>query len=334
MVHVGTTVPAKTRLEVSVLLNVWNGDKPEDVERSIRSILWQTALPSEILVVSDGPAGEVIRAVIQKSLVNQTVPFRLIETECPRGLWNARNVGIEAAQFEVVFLQDADDVMHPKRLEIQYPFMLDSQADVCGTWAVEFDGHTYDLKGLRTAPEDFKQLRKKILLRNLVPHSSVGIKRSQVIAIGGYRDVYLMEDYDLWLRLLAAGRQILITPQPLQALAVDQSLYQRRGGIRFIRSELAISELLQSLDLVSRPVRLKRLGMRVIYRVAPSWIRRLTNQRVLARRLVPPHPKFFSERIEICSSLFSTSTYQKTSKPKSLDQFLMSDPTRTKSPGL
>ncbi len=51
----------------SVLISVYNNDKPEWLSEALRSIYhYQTLKPSEIVIVIDGPINEKLYAVIEK----------------------------------------------------------------------------------------------------------------------------------------------------------------------------------------------------------------------------------------------------------------------------
>ena len=43
-------------------------------------------------------------------------------------------------------------------------------------------------------------MAKTLLYRNPIAHSTVIFRTEKIADLGGYRDVYLAEDYDLWLR--------------------------------------------------------------------------------------------------------------------------------------
>jgi hypothetical protein len=56
---------------------------------------------------------------------------------------------------------------------------------------------------------------RDIFVESPFVHPSVMFRRDAVLAIGGYRDMGWAEDYDLWLRLAAAGARFARLPQTL-----------------------------------------------------------------------------------------------------------------------
>jgi len=83
------------------------------VTEAVRSILTQTYLPIEVVVVDDGSTdgtwevlqsfGTAIRAIRQEN----------------QGIAAARNAGLRAANGDLIALMDADDVSEPERLAVQ-----------------------------------------------------------------------------------------------------------------------------------------------------------------------------------------------------------------------
>ena len=102
---------------VSVVVPTYN--RAELLQRSIKSILAQTVLPLEIIVVDDGSTdhtpnvcagfGESIRYVRQEN----------------QGLAMARNAGIRASRGDWIAFCDSDDLWRPRKLELQLA-VLDS----------------------------------------------------------------------------------------------------------------------------------------------------------------------------------------------------------------
>src|SRR5687767_1118456 len=87
-------------------------DSAETLQSAIRSLLWQTQPPDEIVVVDDGSAVPVQARDLPEGAV-----VRLLRHETARGPGGARNAGMESTRCDFVLLQDADDLSHPDRLE-------------------------------------------------------------------------------------------------------------------------------------------------------------------------------------------------------------------------
>ena len=258
---------------VSVVVNVWGGDEPASLKRSLSSISSQRLRPDEVVVVVDGPISTEIEEEIQRFRNEATFPARTIYIQSPKGLWNARNVGIGEAEHEIVALHDADDVMHPERLQFQTKAIAENGLDVLGSPVYEFDSVQERILGVRSLARS-DQLSRKMIWQNVVNHSSVTLRKSVVLGVGGYRNVHLAEDYDLWLRLIFAGKNVSCTEEILQAFSVDSNLSKRRGGSKFISSEFALHRLIRSKSSVNVFVLWVRLISRLAFRLSPRIIRK------------------------------------------------------------
>jgi glycosyltransferase involved in cell wall biosynthesis len=258
--------------EVTVIVNVWGKDSPGALMRSLRSIGKQTFKPSEVLVVIDGPINTQLEDEIAKFEHSGYFQVRIIRVPVAKGLWNGRNVGIAEARSEIIALHDADDVMHPERLRLQLQAFKNQEIDILGCPVVEFDTSSEELLGVRSFGSS-KTIKKKMQWQNAINHSSVMMNKPAVISIGGYKDVYLAEDYDLWLRLISAGKKFANCDFALQAFAVDENLMKRRGGYRFLSSELKIHSLIRSMNQMNLLVSWLRLLMRISFRLGPGIAR-------------------------------------------------------------
>lgn len=112
------------RSRVSVVIPVYNGER--FVLEAIRSVLEQTLLPDEVLVVDDGSTDATPR-LVRELASTARVPVRL-EHQTNQGPAAARNTGIRMAQGDLLAFQDADDVWLPEKLEVQVGHLLGQAA--------------------------------------------------------------------------------------------------------------------------------------------------------------------------------------------------------------
>ena len=284
---------------VSVVVNVWCEDDVLAFGRSLTSIAKQNHKPDEVIIVVDGPIDSNLRDSIQEFTDQADFPVKKTEIQMAAGLWTARNVGIGVADFDLIALHDADDVMHPDRLKMQLAQMSTENIDVLASPVYEFDSVSEQIIGLRALSRS-EQINQKMIWQNVINHSSVMLRKSAVTSVGGYKNVYLAEDYDLWLRLIRAGKKLDVSKFVLQAFSVDKKLNKRRGGREFISSELNIHRLVTSTKGLNRIKLWIRLLMRLTYRLGPSRVRQ-------------KHRLFFQTKRPINS-------------PRSLEEFLNQPP--------
>ena len=101
----------------------------QTVERAVASVAAQTVRPMELILVDDGNADET-RSVLA-ALRDRYSPgwIKLVLLEQNVGAASARNAGWEAASGQFIAFLDADDSWHPRKIELQYRFML-AQPDI------------------------------------------------------------------------------------------------------------------------------------------------------------------------------------------------------------
>jgi glycosyltransferase involved in cell wall biosynthesis len=196
---------------VSVLLPVLNAE-PAYLELAVRSILAQTFQEIELILVED-PSARPARSLIS-ALGDPRIQYvaNLERTSLVRQL----NQGLLLARADLVARMDADDIAAPDRLEKQVEFLRDHpEIDVVGSW-IEGINEKGERIGYRCYPVSPRQVREAVRRINPVAHPSVMYRRETILNIGGYQDSYpVVEDYDLWSRLLTAGCQIANLPIPL-----------------------------------------------------------------------------------------------------------------------
>ncbi|MDB4655126.1 glycosyltransferase [bacterium] len=187
---------------ISVLLCVYNGE--DWLSESLRSILNQTFVDFELIVVSDGSTDNTNHIINEFSSADGRVkPFFKANT----GLADSLNVGLNNANAQVIARLDADDLSHPRRLELQFDyFNQHKQVVLLGSWNSWIDSYGRVI-GVARYPNNCKQLLNNLLTsKAFFVHSSVMFDRQLALELGGYRSCLTRcEDHDLWLRMSLYG---------------------------------------------------------------------------------------------------------------------------------
>lgn len=100
-------------MRCSVVMATWQGER--FLPRQLASMLGQTRLPDELVVVDDASLDatpEIVKAFAEKA------PFavRLIRSDVQRGSTRSFGAGIEAADGDVIMLADQDDLWLPQKV--------------------------------------------------------------------------------------------------------------------------------------------------------------------------------------------------------------------------
>ena len=185
-------------LRVSVVLPVRNGERT--IARAVESILRQSALGLELIVIDDG--SDDATAAVVAGFADPRV--RLLRTK-GNGLTAALRLGVAAARTAIIARQDADDVSFPERIERQLElFDRRSEIVVVGVnWEERDEAH----RALRQRrPFVAGDLRRGLVVANPVFHGAVAFRKLAAQAVGGYDPSFrFAQDYDLWLRMSEVG---------------------------------------------------------------------------------------------------------------------------------
>lgn len=272
-------------LRVSAVLNVWAGDSEQVVFRSIRSIARQTLPPAELIVVIDGPCSIDVMSILGSFRADLNCPTTVVELGSNVGLAMARNAGISAASHELVALHDADDVMHPMRLRRMANKIASSKSDAIFCQAVEFDSLTELVDVARITPIADRDLRIAMMKYNAISHSTALVRKSSMLSVGGYRDIWRMEDYELWLRLLANQKKLEVLDEVLQAISRDQNYLMRRKGIAFLKSELHVCQTALKMAKGVETISVLFSSLRrIAFRLLPDQVQQMAYRGLRNRR--------------------------------------------------
>jgi glycosyltransferase involved in cell wall biosynthesis len=196
---------------VTVLMPVRNGGGY--LRSAVVSVLRQTFEDFELLVVDDG-SDDGSDALVE-SFGDPRI--RLVRNGSRLGLVASLNRGLAEARGAYVARADADDECLSDRLELQVP-VLDSapHVGVVGGWAelVDAAGRTVGtLEPLLRDRVDF--VFETLVMNVLIVHPAALLRLADLRSVGGYENVPVAEDKDLWRRLLLAGREARIVEAPV-----------------------------------------------------------------------------------------------------------------------
>ncbi|MEV5570978.1 glycosyltransferase [Spirillospora sp. NPDC052269] len=263
-------------------MTVYGGDHPDYLRDAFRSAVHdQTLRPDQVVLVQDGPVSPELEARIDELVAAAPVEVTFMKTDDNRGLGPALDLGLSACRHDIVARMDADDVAMPHRFAVQVPIVRDG-ADLVGAGLLEFGADLDDVVGLRTPPSDPSDIARYARLHDPFNHPTVVYRRSAVDAAGGYGDLPLMEDYWLFVRMIAGGARAVNVPEPLVYYRVGDGAYERRGGRDLLRSELRLQREMFRAGHLTRSQYLRNLVVRGGYRFVPTSIRRPVYRLVVA----------------------------------------------------
>jgi len=190
-------------IEFSCLLSCYFKESPSYLSQSLESILAQTLLPNEIVIVEDGELTDELYAVLD--LYERKLPIKRFALKENKGLGYALNYGLKCVEHDLVFRMDTDDVCLSDRFEKQINFHIENpEVDIFGGWAIDFDENGV-LGKERKCVVNHKEIYNTIWACPLI-HPTVVFKKHKILSIGSYsQDIPRRQDYELWMKAAQCG---------------------------------------------------------------------------------------------------------------------------------
>ena len=265
----------------SVLIPVYYKDNPSFLTDALQSIEDQTLVPTEIVIVKDGPVPREIDEVISCFIQHCSIDTSVVPLKENRGLGNALNEGLARCNNNVIARMDADDISMKERFEVQFGVLRAGEYDLVGSVVEEFSSENPRVSRLRKVPETHDDIVRFAKRRNPVNHPTVMFRKEAVEAAGGYKEIAGFEDYFLWARMLVNGSKFFNVQEPLLRFRTDKNTFRRRGGIAYLGREISFRKQLVEIGLISPWELVFDLFPRTLLRLAPNKLRRFVYARLL-----------------------------------------------------
>lgn len=265
---------------VAVLICVHAGADPSEFDQALASMQAQTYSDLRFYVYCDGPLKPAHEEVLSLRLDTACGRDHIVRGDRPAGLPTGLNVLIERAMADpnITFLarMDADDISLPERIERQVEFLQqNSDVSLVGTWCIEFTEPSVPLFH-KKMPTDEAAVKKFMLYRSPLVHPTVMFRRA-VFEEGHRYDVTLtmMQDYELWSRLVIAGHRISNVPEFLLWYRMAEGFFSRRTGSRRAATEVQMRVQYARQAGLLRPLNYLKYVSFFLVRISPVWLKRL-----------------------------------------------------------
>ena len=257
-------------ISVSCLGSVYKNTLASQCRTAIDSLLAGDCLPSEIVVVVDGPiAADLDSLLFSYSRAGYVTLVRLSTNQ---GLARALNAGLAICSSEIICRFDTDDINLPSRLSsICTAFEADPTLDILGSSIFEFTEEPSSISvRLKKAAAGHAVIIKRLNYVNPLNHPSVAFRRSSICSIGGYRHMRFFEDYFLWLIARRGGLRFGNLAAPLVCMR-RAGLLMRRSGLQYALDEARFCCFSIKNGLIS-PFSVFAFALRCISRLMPGFL--------------------------------------------------------------
>ena len=231
---------------VSVIVAAFNSETT--IERCIKSIINQTYLNIEIIIIDDLSTDKTLEKINKFKFKN----LKIISNDRNLGPSISRNKGIARSNGEYISILDSDDYILPTKIEIQIDFLKKNKDySIVGSNVIINNGQKEILSIRKNSHED---IMKIITYYNPFCHSSIIFKRKNFLKTKMYNEnIFFGEDHRLIAELLNFGKgfniqEFLIKKYEIRNVSISTKvskldlLYYLFSNRNFIFEELNISK--------------------------------------------------------------------------------------------
>jgi len=219
-------------LPVSVVIPTYN--RGFLINRAIRSVLNQSYVDFDLIVVDDGSTDNTKAKV--EELILKDSRIRLICHRANRGAQAARNTGIQAADGKYIAFLDSDDEWLPRKLELQM-ILFSQRADPLGVVYCGIQNETGDNQFFREHSPKHRGYIYPIVLRDwLAGTSTLVVRRDYLERVGGFDvNIRAYQEWDFCIRLAREAEfdyveEILAIYHEHEGITISKNMVQNALG--------------------------------------------------------------------------------------------------------
>lgn len=176
---------------ISVVIPTYN--RAHLIKESLQSVLDQTVLPLEIIVVDDFSTDNTEEVV--KSLNSPLIKY--FKNQRTKGANGARNTGIMLSRGEFIAFHDSDDIWLSDKLELQLQVLKsDLNIDMCFCSLITENGIITPKRKIKSF-----DIREQLKLKNFISTQTIFIYKKQALTFLFDEELRRFQDWDFVLRV-------------------------------------------------------------------------------------------------------------------------------------
>jgi len=289
-------------LRVSVLIPTYN--RAEFLSDAIDSLLAQTRVPDEIIVVDDGSSDDTERVLGQYAGRIQAL------RQPNQGPSAARNAAFRASSGDLIAFLDSDDTLAPTSIQCRAEFLeLHPYLNIVYTGAFVTNAENKLLGLFRKPPLPHGMIFHELICRHAFPIHAVMLRRT-CIETPFLFDPQLRsdEDYDLWARL-SAHNVVAAIDEPLCFYHLHSGTITERMDAVTRNGILVQERVMRMPEFAALPMKSKS----PFYTVCGTRHLRLGSRREARRyflQAITCDPRYRRAYLMLMLSLFGRSGYE------------------------
>ncbi|UXR29512.1 glycosyltransferase [Staphylococcus simulans] len=193
----------KETIDITVVIPYFRSSKT--IKRAVDSVLQQTRLPKEILIIDDYSNTKLDQEILKE--IENIELVRVIFSKNNSGPGGARNIGIENAQSKYIAFLDSDDVWKKRKLETQFNYMEKYGAFLSGHHSSIFGAKEIDKSSFVNVSPIKQLLKNRFGTRTVMMRNNRDYKFKE--------DKRYSEDFLLWSQIVLDKKKSIIINKTL-----------------------------------------------------------------------------------------------------------------------
>jgi len=210
--------------KISVLMGIYNC--ATTLQEALDSLYAQTYQNFEIILCNDGSKDNTYELALENQKKHPNIV--LLNNPHNMGLNQTLNNCLAVAKGEYIARMDGDDLCMPNRFEIELRFLEEHpEYAIVSTPMIYFD----EQGDFRIGKGNGEVRKTDFLHGSPICHAASMVRVEAFKKVGGYAvdpKLLRVEDYNLWMRMYAAGYKAYVLEEPLYKMRDDRTAKARR----------------------------------------------------------------------------------------------------------
>ena len=277
----------KEDYKFSVLMPIYIHEKDDELRAAIDSVINQTLMPDEILIIADKEIPQNTRNILEEYKSKYPEIFNPVILDEPANLGKALQIGVNKAKYSIIARMDADDIARNDRFEKQIAYLQQHpELDLVGSWITEFEREPENIYAKRELPTEPNEIYNFCKFRSPLNHMTVMYKKESVLKAGNYTARKRMEDYELWAVMLYQGCKFANIPEYLVNARAGRDLIKRRSGLdEFFQYEFTLFKEFYDWGFINFQEFFKAVSTKFLLRAIPGWLRAFVYNNFLHKKV-------------------------------------------------
>ena len=273
------------KIKFSVLMPVYHKENPIFFKQALESIMQQTLMPDEIVIVKDGALTKELDNIIENYSLNYNDLFNIITLAQNVGPGKARNAGLQACKYNYIALMDSDDIANLARFEKQIGYLeKHPEIDCLGSNVTEFEGNQENIISKKVVPITHEEIFKFGKWRSPMNNMTIIYKKDKVLEVGGYNSFNFGEDYLLFAKMLNVGMLFHNLEDCLVNARSGQRMLAKRVGWDKIKQEFLLFYEFKKMGYINSYQFVRNVSLKFLLRIIPNWLRSYIYKRFLRKK--------------------------------------------------